>query len=97
MTRFEFEEKYLKHNFFWIKNEKQSEELQKIFIEFGYKSPTGKAEPIKYFEKLVNLVTYQPDNWHEFKRFQRTDIYNPNYSFGEAVNYEKFISDYHKL
>lgn len=94
MTRNDFENKYLNHNFFWIINSEQAEELQQIMLEFGFKNPTGGNSTIKMHNGFKNLVTFQPNEWNNYKYFQKVDIFLPNASYGGAVNYEQFINDY---
>jgi len=94
MNRIEFEKKYLLHNYFWVTGEKQATELQNILVEFGYVNPVGTTSHIKWHEGFYNLGTFQPRNHKNTKYFQKTTPYNPDYSYGKAVNYKQFIKDY---
>ena len=94
MTREQFEEKYLRHNFFWITSEEQSIELQRILLEFGYMNPSGDTTLITWHDGFKNLVTFRPDDYKRCKYFQKVGFYTPNASYGEPINYKDLLSDY---
>lgn len=95
MTRKNFKEKYLINAFYWI-TENNHLELQNIMQEFGIICHTGSGI-IGWHSGFKNLLTFKPDEFHNFEYYQKTDCWFPNASYGEPKNYESMIEDYSKL
>jgi hypothetical protein len=95
MTREEFKETYLINSFFWI-DKNNYLQLQKILQEFGFACHTGSGI-IDWHIGFNNLQTFQPDQFHDFEYYQKTDFWHSNASYGEPKNYELLLIDYNLL
>lgn len=90
MTRQQFKDKYLTNAFFWI-NKENHLKIQEILQEFGIKCHAGKGF-INWHDNFKNLVTFEPDKWHDFEYYQKADMWIPNARYGEPKNIEYIIT-----
>lgn len=92
MTRNGFKQKYLIDAFFWI-NKYNHKKVQDILQDFGIKCHTGKGF-INWHEGFVNIVTFQPDKFHDFEYYQKVDTWLPDARYGNPKNIELMRLDY---
>lgn len=95
MTPQEFKTKWLDNAFYWV-NIDNYLLLQDIFQEFGIKSHTGEGV-INWHKGFNNLLTFPPDQWHDFEYYQKTDCWYPNARYGDPKDYNLMLSEYSNL